>query len=188
MCGRPLWDRVAMRVGWFIVAVGGGITAGVTQLRAGGLLDTAAEQVTGLFMQSCMQFAGDKDGLREWAQKIALPELPAAIRDRFLYGLPGVVFDASNKEGKFVLVSEDGGSCSAIAQRAGGESTVRDLEKDMNDARITFRMTAEKRDSEERQLQHREYIASQGDRGWLLLISTVEGEAGGQVMLTANPN
>ena len=90
-----------MRVGWFIVAA---ITAfmAVAPLRAGSLPDQAAEQVTGLFMQSCIQFAGDKDGLRQWARKLALPELPAAIRDRFLYGRPGVVFDASNKDGKFV--------------------------------------------------------------------------------------
>jgi hypothetical protein len=178
-----------MRVGWFIVAATAGFSAGAPQSRASNQLDKAAEQVTGLFMQSCMQFAGDNDGLRQWARKIALPELPAAaVRDRFLYGLPGIVFDASNKDGKFVLVSEDGGSCSVIAQIASGTSTIRDLEKDMNDARITYRMTTAKRDSEERLLQHREYTASQGDRGWLLLVSTVEGEAGGQVMLTANRN
>jgi hypothetical protein len=177
-----------MRVGWFIVAAITAFMAVAPQLCADSLPDQAAEQVTGLFMQSCMRFAGDKDGLRQWARKLALPELPAAIRDRFLYGRPGVVFDASNKDGKFVLVSEDGGSCSTIAQLANGKSTVRDLEKDMTGARITFRMTADRRDSEEKQLHHREYIASQGDRGWQLLISTVEGEAGGQVMLTANRN
>jgi hypothetical protein len=177
-----------MRVGWFIIATAGGIIAAAAQVRANNLLDTAAEQVTGLFMQSCMQFAGDKDGLRQWARKIALPELPAAVRDRFLYGLPGIVFDASNKDGKFVLVSEDGGSCSAIAQIASSASTIRDLEKDMSEAKIAYRMTTAKRDSEERLLQHREYTASQGERSWLLSISTVEGEAGGQVMLTANRN
>ncbi len=177
-----------MRVGWFIMGAVGGIIAGAPRPHAGNLLDTAAEQVTGLFMQSCIQFAGDKNGLREWARKIALPELPAAIRDRFLYGLPGVVFDASNKDGKFVLVSEDGGSCATIAQRASGTKALYDLEKDMSDAGISFSMTAQKRDAEERLLQHREYIASRGARSWLLSISTVEGDAGGQVMLTANRN
>ena len=177
-----------MRFCWFIVGAVGGIVAVASQPRAGNLLDDAAEQVTGLFMQSCVQFAGDKDALRQWARKIALTELPAAIRDRFLYGLPGVVFDASNKDGKFVLVSEDGGSCATIAQRASGITALHDLEKDMSDAGIRFSMTVEKRDSEERLLQHREYIASKGARSWLLSISTVAGEAGGQVMLTANRN
>ena len=177
-----------MRVGWFIVGAVGGIIVVASQPRADNLLDNAAEQVTGLFMQSCVQFAGDKAGLRQWARKIALTEVPAAIRDRFLYGLPGVVYDASNQAGKFVLVSEDGGSCAAIAQRASGTRALHDLEKDMSDAGISFSMTAEKRDSEERLLQHREYTASKGARSWLLSISTFAGEAGGQVMLTANRN
>jgi len=177
-----------MRVGWFIIAVIALLIAGAPRPWAGNLLDTASAQVSGLFMQSCLQFAGDKDGLRQWARKIALPELPAAIRDRFLYGRPGFVFDASNKDGKFVLVSEDGGSCSVIAQRASGARTVHDFEKNMSEASISFSMTAEKRDPEERRLRHREYVASKGARSWLLSISTVEGEAGGQVMLTANRN
>ena len=75
-----------------------------------------AKQVAGLFMQSCIRFAGDKDGLRDWAKKTGLKELPPEAQDQFLYGLPGVVFDASNQDGKFVLVSEDGGSCSTIAE------------------------------------------------------------------------
>jgi hypothetical protein len=148
--------------------------------------DAAAKQVAGLFMQSCVQFAGDREGLRGWATKLDLRVLPPAVQGRFLHGLPGVVFDASNQDGKFVLVSEEGGSCSVIAERASGAKTVVDLEKDLNDARISFRMTAEIGDPEERLLQHREYVASQGDRAWLLLISTVKDAAGGQVMLTAS--
>jgi hypothetical protein len=150
--------------------------------------NTAARQVTGLFMQSCLRFAGDKDGLRNWARKIGLQALPAAVQERFLYGSPGTVFDASNQNGKFVLVSEDGGACSAIAAMARGPDAIADLEKDMNEAKITYRMTAERRDAEENLVQHREYVASRGDRNWLLSISTVEGTAGGQVMLTASRN
>ena len=39
---------------------------------------------------------------------------------------------------------------------------------------------------EEKALKHREYQASQGEREWLLLVSTVKDPAGGQAMLTAN--
>jgi hypothetical protein len=35
-------------------------------------------------------------------------------------------------------------------------------------------------------LAHREYLASQGQQQWLLLVSTVKDPAGGQAMLTAN--
>jgi hypothetical protein len=163
------------------------ITA-ATAARAADSPEAAARQVTGLFMQSCVQFAGDKDALRSWAGKIGLKVLPPAVQARFLAGLPGAVFDASNQEGKFVLVSGDGGSCSVIAEMASGTNTVADLEKDLNDARIGFRVTAEARDSEERRLQHREYVASRGDRAWLLRISTVRDAVGGQVMLTASRN
>lgn len=149
--------------------------------------DANAKQVAGLFMQSCVQFSGDKEGLRGWAKKTGLKELPADAQDKFLYGLPGVVFDASNKDGKFVLVSEDGGSCSAIAEAANGATVITDLEQDMNEAKISFKVTADKNDSEEKVLKHREYVASRGQQEWLLLVSTVKDAVRGQVMLTANP-
>jgi hypothetical protein len=148
--------------------------------------NVAAKQVAGLFVQSCIQFAGDKEALRGWAKKTGLKTLPADVQDQFLYGLPGVVFDASNKEGKFVLVSEDGGSCSAVAEMASGPVVITDLEQAMNDAKISFKVTAEKADAKEAVLKHREYQASQGEREWLLLVSTVKDPIGGQAMLTAN--
>ena len=147
--------------------------------------NVAAKQVAGLFMQSCVRFAGDKDGLREWATQTGLKALPKGGQDRFLYGLPGTVFDASNKDGKFVLMSEDGGACSVVAERASGAGVIADLEQDLNDARISFKVTAEKADPQETALKHREYPASQGGRGWLLLVSTVKDQVG-QAMLTAN--
>jgi|SRR5579871_5290920 len=146
----------------------------------------SAKQIAGLFMQSCVQFAGDKNGLRDWAKKTGLKELPAQVQEQFLYGLPGVVFDASNKDGKFVLVSEDGGSCSAIADAANGTGVIANLEQDMNAAKMTFKMTAEKIDAVEKNLKHREYLASLAGREWLLLISTVKDPEVGQAMLTAN--
>ena len=145
-----------------------------------------AKQVAGLFMQSCLAFAGDKNGLRDWAKKTGLKELPPKAQERFLYGLPGIVFDASNKDGKFVLLSEDGGSCSVVAETASGPGVIADLEQDLNDAKIAFKVTGEKSDAEEKSLAHREYLASQGQQQWLLLVSTVKDPAGGQAMLTAN--
>ena len=145
-----------------------------------------AKQVAGLFMQSCLTFAGDKNALRDWARKTGLKDLPPNVQDRFLYGLPGVVFDASNKDGKFVLVSEDGGSCSVVAETASGTGVIADLEQDLNEAKIAFKVTSEKSDAEEKSLARREYLASQGQQQWLLLVSTVKDPAGGQAMLTAN--
>jgi hypothetical protein len=162
-----------------------GMMALAAPTRADDASDAAANQVAGLFMQSCIQFAGDKEGVRGWANKTGLTPLPAEGQKRFLYGLPGVVFDASNTAGKFVLISEDGGSCSVVAQRASGSGAVTDLEQDMTAASITFRATSDQSDSQEKALEHREYIASRGEREWRLLVSTVKNAAGGQVMLTA---
>lgn len=146
----------------------------------------SAQQLATLFMQSCLQYAGDRDGLRAWAKKIGLKELSAEEQDRFLYGLPGVVFDASNNDGRFKLVSEDGGSCSVLAASASGQAVLQDLEQKLHDAQITFKVTAERPDSVESTLHHREYVAQQGKREWLLLVSTVQDPAGGEAMLTAN--
>ena len=154
--------------------------------RADDATKVAAKQVAGLFIQSCMQFTGDKSGLRDWAKRTGLKELPPKVQERFLYGLPGIVFDASNKDGKFVLLSEEGGSCSVVAETASGPGVIADLEQDLNDAKIAFKVTAEKSDAEEKSLAHREYLASQGQQQWLLLVSTVKDPAGGQAMLTAN--
>ncbi len=174
---RPACLGVMTLAAWMACAI---------PVRADDPPDINANQVAGLFMQSCIQFAGDKDGLRDWAKQTSLKELPREAADHFLYGLPGVVFDASNKDGKFVLVSEDGGSCSAIAETAKGTSVIEDLEQDLNAAKIVFKVTGEKNDAEEKALQHREYLATQGDRQWLLLVSTVKDANGGQAMLTAN--
>jgi len=146
-----------------------------------------AKQLAGLFMQSCLRFAGDQDGLRAWAKQMGLPELPAKPRQRFLAGLPGTVFDASNTAGKFVLLSQDGGACSALAESASGPAVLSNLEQDMHDAQISFKITSERTDTEEKSLRHREYTASANRRAWQLLVSIVQDPPGGQAMLTANP-
>ena len=174
------------RLGCMVMVAIAGVTGLSAAVRADDAPSDTAKQVAGLFMQSCIQFAGDKDGLRGWAKKTGLKVLPAPAQDRFLYGLPGVVFDASNNQGRFVLVSEDGGSCSVVAELASGPVVIADLEKDLSEAKISFKVTGDNADSEEKTLKHREYTATQGDRGWLLMVSTVKDPTGGQAMLTAN--
>lgn len=147
----------------------------------------ADAQVVGLFMQSCMRFVGDASGLRQWAVRSGLQPLPDQAQQDFLYGLPGEVFDASTKDGKLVLISENGGSCSAMAEAANGHDVVTVLERVMHLDHIDFTMTHEDDDSAERVLHHREYTASEGTRQWQMLVSTVRGTATGEVMLTTNP-
>jgi len=148
----------------------------------------AAAQIVGLFMQSCVRFAGDPVGLRAWAvHDGGMRALPSEGQQAFLYGLPGEVFDASTKEGKLVLISESSGACSAMAESASGTEVVKGLEQAMQLSHINFTMTHEDDDKSENILHHREYTASQGKREWDMLVSTVKGAAPGEVMLTTSP-
>ena len=89
-----------MRLGRLCVVVTAGVMAFTASGRADDRAADNANQVAGLFMQSCIRFAGDKDGLRNWAMETGLKELPAAVQELFLSGVPGVVFDGLNDRAK----------------------------------------------------------------------------------------
>jgi hypothetical protein len=147
-----------------------------------------AAQLAGLFMQSCLPFAGDRVGLRNWAHQLNLAELPEQARAAFLHGAPGNVFDASNPTGKFVVISEDAGGCAVLAANASGPAVVKALEDDLRQASIGFAPGPDAPDPQVKQLQHREYAASLGTRKWRIVASTVRDQQGGRAMLTANPD
>ncbi len=146
-----------------------------------------ARQLAGLFMQSCVRFAGNRTGLRDWAHRTGLAHVPEPARAAFLHGASGMAFDASNANGRLVLISDDAGGCSAVAQMANGPALFGALEADMRQAGIGFTLSREFADPEEKQLQHREYAASQGTRTWRIVAGTVRDQQGGQAMLTAEP-
>ncbi len=162
-----------------------GVAAGARAADAGDA-ETAA-QVVGLFMQSCVRFAGDAPGLRQWAVQAGMKPLPALGQQAFLYGLPGQVFDASTKNDKLVLISEDAGACSTTAESASGPEVVKTLEQALQLSHIDFKMSQEDDDKQEKMLHHREYTASLGNRKWDMLVSTVKGADHGEVMLTTSP-
>ncbi len=175
----PRWHRLTI---YFC-----GIVAAALGARAEELPDSgAAAQIVGLFLQSCVRFAGDPEGLRDWAVHAGIRPLPAEGQQAFLYGLPGTVFDASTKDGKLVLISESSGACSAMTEQASGSEVVKLLEQALQLSRIVFTMTREDDDKAETMLHHREYTASQGNREWRMLVSTVNGAAPGEVMLTTS--
>src|SRR3954464_15949829 len=84
----------------------------------------ASEQLAGLFMQSCVRFAGNAPGLSRWIDEIKLPALPPPGQQAFLKGRRGIAYDATNPEGKFVILSGEDGSCSAIVDRADSAALV----------------------------------------------------------------
>jgi hypothetical protein len=147
----------------------------------------SAAQVVGLFMQSCVRFVGNATGLRAWATQAGLKPLPPEGQQAFLYGLPGQVFDASTSDGKLVVISENSGSCSAMAESASGTTVIKMLEEVMQLSHIDLAMTHEDDDAQEKALHHREYTAALGGHQWEMLVSIVKGTAPGEVMLTTSP-
>ena len=148
----------------------------------------AAQQLAGLFMQSCLPYAGKPGALRAWARRTGLPTLPDQARSAFLHGAPGVAFDASIPgHGKYVLASSDDGICSAITNATTDAAVASALEDDLTHIGIAFRLVIERDDKQINAIHYREYLAAKNGQGWRLLIATVKDLKGGQAMLTAAP-
>jgi hypothetical protein len=145
-----------------------------------------AGDLAGLFLQGCLNFAGDPAGLRDWARQRGLSALPPAQAAAFLHGAPGTVFDASTTENKLVLVSSDDGLCSAVSNRIDGAALPGVLEADLQNLGIRFRLVIERDDAHADALHYREYLAAKEKRAWRVLVATAKAPTG-QAMLTAGP-
>lgn len=146
-----------------------------------------APELAGLFLQSCIPYAGDPPALRAWAAKAGLPQVPDPARAIFLHGAPGTVFDASLPPEKYVLVSSDDGLCATVTNKAEGTAVIAALEADLKTAGVAFRLAIERDDRQVAQIHDREYLATKNGRGWRILVATVKDPQGGQAMLTAAP-
>jgi hypothetical protein len=146
-----------------------------------------AEELSALFLQTCLPYAGNPPALRQWAARAKLPEVPDPARAAFLGGAPGKVFDASNPQGKFALLSSDDGICAVVTDKAGDQETAQGLEHALTAASVTFRMVIERDDKLNPKLHHREYLAAHGKSAWRILAATVRDTSPGQAMLTAAP-
>lgn len=146
--------------------------------------DVAARQAGALFVASCVQFASNPAGLRGWAKKIGLPELPQPGQAGFLKGVPGMVYDASNPAGKYVVVSHDDGGCLVLAEAVNTVGLVRATEAALSQAAITAVLDGDRGDLANERMRHRTYHASAGSRSWTLVISHGPGQPD-QAMLSA---
>jgi hypothetical protein len=148
--------------------------------------DTPA-QLTGLFIQSCLAFAGDAAALRTWARQTGLIELPDPARTAFLHGAPGTTFDASAPGSKLVVASSDDGICSVITDEVASAAVTEALEAGLTRSGIAFRLAIERDDKQIPTVHDREYLATRNGRSWRILAATVTGSQPGQAMLTAAP-
>jgi hypothetical protein len=159
--------------------------AGAAPARADGPEPSA--QLTGVFVQGCMPFAGHPAALRAWAQAHKLPALPAPATQAFLHGAPGQAFDASAPGVKLALASSDDGICSVIAQNAHPAPVAQSLEAGLKQAGVAFRLVIDRDDRTDPSLHFREYLATRKGQSWRILAATVNDPNGGQAMLTAAP-
>ncbi len=157
----PAWGR----------SLGGGAVA-LAFLFARPVRAEPADQLIGLFMQGCLPFAGDAQGLRKWAGGIGLPALPPEGKAAFLGKQPGMVFDASNQQGKFVLLSGDNGACAATAEEGAPPTMAAEVEAALTGAGIRFTLKSDGDDPRNKMIHHRAYLAHKGDRSWQVVLST----------------
>jgi hypothetical protein len=147
----------------------------------------AADELTGLFLQGCLPFAGRPAALRDWAGQTGLPQVPEQARAAFLHGAPGQAFDASAAGTKLVLVSSDDGICSAVTDHATQTEVTQALEAALKAADLKFRLVIEHDDANVAAIHDREYLVALDKRGWRVLAATVKDAQGGEAMLTAGP-
>lgn len=147
----------------------------------------APRQFVGLFVQGCMPFVGNAAELRAWAVRTGLPAVPDPARSAFLHGVSGQVFDGSNREGKFVLLSSDDGLCSVVTDKAASQPVIEALEAGLRQAGLRYRLAIERDDSHLSAIHDREYLATKDGRGWRVLAATVKDDKDGEAMLTAAP-
>ena len=146
-----------------------------------------AAQLVGLFIQGCLEFAGNAPALRAWAKQTGLPQAPDQIRNAFLHGAAGQVFDGSTPDIKLALISADGGLCSVATNQATQGDVTNALQAGLERAGLRYRLVVERDDPVESAIYDREYLAAKDGKGWRILEATVKGDAGGEAMLTAGP-
>ncbi len=147
----------------------------------------AAAAASRLFMQSCVRFAARPDALRSWAAGKALTPIVGKPAETYLFGLPGAVYRATTHAGDLMLVSQDSGSCSVIAENTPGPALLDQVNAALTAAGISYTVTQDGPDARAKDLHDRAYEAHQGTRRWLMLVSTAADPAGGEAILTSNP-
>jgi hypothetical protein len=152
-----------------------------------GPAQNSSSQAVSLFMRSCVRYPTDRTALQAWIKQAGYPEVPAEHADEFLDGLPGAAYDASGGALSLVIVSEDSGSCSVVADHANGADLVQQLDRSLNAAKIAFKAVDDPPDSHTADLNNREYTIPGQDGGWHMLVSTAKDPSGGAALLTTNP-
>jgi hypothetical protein len=131
----------------------------------------AATQASGLFISSCLRHASNAPALRDWARQLNLRQAPARVADGFLHGTPGVVYDASNPTGRYVILSHDDGSCAVLTKESDGPAMTAGLESALSRAGVVAILALERTDPDVPGTRHRIYNAAGAGRSWTIILT-----------------
>ncbi|MGA2892483.1 MAG: hypothetical protein ABSE22_06420 [Xanthobacteraceae bacterium] len=127
-----------------------------------------ARRAVGVFLQTCLNFAGSTLGLRDFLKKQDIPELNPQGRAIFVRDHVGIGFDASNNVGRLAIVSEDNGVCSIFTDQ-GNLAQIIPLIEVLNK---TLNLQLQKTGGKETGSVHaRYYTVTMKDHTYLLVIS-----------------
>jgi hypothetical protein len=84
---------------------------------------------TRLFMDFCIQSAGDATKLTALADQYHLRRADSPFSEKVLQEKPGEVWSASNSRGDFVIISEPVNSCFVWARRADAATSIQHLKR-----------------------------------------------------------
>ena len=131
----------------------------------------AATQASGLFISSCLRHASNAPALRDWARQFNLRQAPAKVAEGFLHGTPGVVYDASNPTGRYVILSHDDGSCAVLTKDSDGPAMTAGLEAALARAGVVAILALERTDPDVPGTRHRTYHAAGAGRSWTIILT-----------------
>ena len=109
-----------------MIALGGlGLAVAVQAPVHGQSSSSSARQAAGLFMQACVRFSGNEDGLRSFLFDHHVPRMKPEAAGYFLRGgHPGQAYDATNSFGRLAVVSRDDGTCTVYSDTADCDQAV----------------------------------------------------------------
>ncbi|MCA1906851.1 MAG: hypothetical protein LDL39_00670 [Magnetospirillum sp.] len=151
--------------------------------------DVGAQQVAGLFMLTCMQYLGNRDGLLGFLAERRVPSMPSQAAERFLRKPgEGKVFDASRPGTRLALVSHDNGLCSVFSDTASGPESVALTLQNLHDLKVPVKLVRESTHPNDPSLKNQGFEGEYFGRAFQMVLSSSSQVGRMQVMFSVWPN